>query len=367
MRIACLLAYDSGPFAGVVRPFINWAKQLREHGNHQVDFLLIGVGNKIVQTLAKSDFRYYNSVDPIGLPRFCKEKDYEVIVTDDYIERLKILDKIPSTFRKAVYAQVLYGIHSISPVHNPHLLKEKLMFSAARFVPFWLIRQRYVKLLKRTEILIANSKSTANLLRLLYGLEPNGVIYPPVDGSLFRPYPQNGITKEVVLYCGSNAGDTNIGLLRRIVEFLVQSDCIERINLFGNRMICENLNNLAHGAKIRILHDLEDSDLAKTYSRSILTVTPQEWETFGYTPMESMLCGTPVLAYASQPFSELVEGDEVAYLVYNRKAFIEGIERLFRNTDLLHSMKQRCLQHRENLLNNMSCELSADKLLSLLT
>jgi len=154
--------------------------------------------------------------------------------------------------------------------------------------------------------------------------------------------------------------------LKRIVELLARSDYVSGVHLFGNKAVPKRMESLLRHSIMHFQNDLEDRQLAEIYSQSILTLSPQEWETFGYVPMESMLCGTPVLAFASQPSSELFVGNETKYLVYSRKAFIERMEGMLGNAHVLHLMKQRCLQRREDLLSNLSCGPSAAKLLSIL-
>jgi len=361
MSIAFLIAFEKNPYSGVVRPFINWAKKLKCKKKCDVDFLLIETGQKIAEILSKSSFNFYDFPNSRDLSRFCKEKGYELIFSDDYIERLEILDKIRGDFRKAVYTQVLYGIHAISAIHNPLSFKEKLIFSTAKFIPFSIIRKRYTTLLKGADVIIANSQTTANLLHILYGLEPKGVVYPPLDTEVFKPHK---IEKrdQVVLYLGSHAGDTDESFVRKILKVL-ESRSFE-VLIMGNKIFREKLQTEFNVTQIS---DVSDDELARVYSRCKLVVCPQEWETFGYVPMESMLCGTPVLAFASQPFSELVQDKDTAQLVYGRRALLERLKEMLTDISRLRLMQQKCFQNREYLLNNVSKTHSANKLLAILS
>jgi glycosyltransferase involved in cell wall biosynthesis len=359
MRIAILLAYESSPHAGAVRPFINWAKELRKGKDCDVEFVFSEVGNEVIEFLSKLGFDFCDISSING-------KEYDLILTDDYIERLKILRKVKGVFRKAVYAQILYGVHSISAIYKPLLPKEKLTFSIAKCVPFSILKRRFTKLLNTVDVIIANSQNTSNLLYLLYGIESDGVVYPPVDETVFKPQSTKGDLSEVMVYCGSNAGDTDFMLLKQILKLLVSSKYIRKINLLGNRATYRFLNDMASNPMINILEKIDDSELAGIYSNDILTISPQEWETFGYVPIESVVCGTPVLAFASQPFAELVQNKEIAHLVYSKKELLKTLKELLSDMDGLRLMKQTCCQYREYLLKSVSQKHSSDRLLSIL-
>jgi glycosyltransferase involved in cell wall biosynthesis len=359
MKIAILLAYESSPYAGAARPFINWAKELRKGKDCDVEFVSLEVGNKVVEVLSKLGFDF---CDISSL----NDEEYDLILTDDYIERLKILRKIKGVSRKAVYAQILYGVHSISEIHKPFLLKEKLIFAIAKCIPFWILKQRFTKLLNTADVIIANSQTTSNLLHLLYGIESHGVVYPPVDETVFKPQPTEDNLGEVMVYCGSNAGDTDFMLLKQILKLLISSKYVHKTNLLGNRAIYRFLNDVSNNPMINILGNINDSELAGIYSTNILTISPQEWETFGYVPIESVMCGTPVLAFASQPFAELVQNKKIAHLVYSKKELLKTLKEMFNDMDGLRLMKQRCYENREYLLKNVSQKHSSDKLLSIL-
>ena len=79
-----------------------------------------------------------------------------------------------------------------------------------------------------------------------------------------------------------------------------------------------------------------------------------------------MLCGTPVLAFASQPFSELCDYKDGCYLVYSKNSFLDNLKELLADMKRLRLMKQKCLQYREDLLENVSQTRSAERLLSIL-
>jgi glycosyltransferase involved in cell wall biosynthesis len=326
MKIAILLAYESTPFEGVVRPFINWARGLKNR-NYDIEFLLVDVGRAITDILLESGFKFYNFDDPKSLLYFCSKKGYKLIFTDDHIRRLKILNEVDANFRKAVYCQVLYGIHAVALFPKSPLLKERLTFSIAKLVPFSMLRKKYTNSLKKADIIIANSKITATLLNILYGIEPDGIVYPPLDTNVFRPRAAEK-KRQVLLYLGSRAGDTDENFAAEICKVLRSKDF--KILVFGNAILKEKLQRKF---EVYPLSGVSDEELSNIYSQSELTICPQRWEQFGYVAVESMACGTPVLGFDHIGLGESIINGKTGWLAKNKQEFLRILSPITNNTE----------------------------------
>jgi glycosyltransferase involved in cell wall biosynthesis len=324
MKIAVILAYEDNPYAGVVRPFINWAKQLREEKNYEVEFLVVEVGPKIVDVLSKLGFHFYDVSGSRNLSGFCKERGYEIIFTDDYIKRLTLLEKIRGGFKKVVYIQVLYGIHSVSAIHRPISLKERMIFSAVKFIPFSILKQRYTTLLKEANVIISNSQTTNDLAHMLYGIESNGVVYPPVDTEIFKPH-RSEKTNQAMLYLGSQAGDTDKNFVKSILKVL-EINNFEAL-IMGNKILEEKFQEYV----ISRISNVSDEKLAEVYSKCKLVICPQKWEQFGYVPVESMACGTPVLSLNYMGPKESIVDGCTGWLAKNNKELLHKLNLILRN------------------------------------
>jgi glycosyltransferase involved in cell wall biosynthesis len=327
MKIAILLAHESNLFEGVVRPFINWAHELKRK-NYDIEFLLVNVGREIAEYLLESGFQFYNFDDPKALSDFCRKKGYELIFTDDYIERLKIVDKIKGDFRKAIYCQVLYGIHAIFAIPKSPSVKERLMFLIVKLVPFSILRERYTKFLRKADKVIANSQITANLLHVLYGIEPDGVVYPPIDTDIFKPQKIQK-TNKVLLYLGSHAGDTDENFIRNIYRILKNKNF--EVLVMGNKILQEKLKLEFN---IRQISNISDKELARIYSECKLTICPQKWEQFGYVPVESMACGTPVLGFDYMGPRESIINGKTGWLAKNEQELLELLDSVLENKEI---------------------------------
>lgn len=355
MKIAILLAHESIPFEGVIRPFINWARGLKSR-NYDIEFLLVDVGRKIVEYLLELGFQLYNFSNSKDLSHFCSKKCYELVFTDDYIRRLKILDKVYGNFKKAVYCQVLYGIHAVAVLPKSSSLKERLMFSMVRLVPFSMLRRRYTKILRKADIVIANSKITATLLHILYGVEPDGIVYPPLDTNVFRSRDMEK-KRQVLLYLGSHAGDTDENFVAEICKVLRAKDF--KILVFGNAILKEKLQRKF---EIYPISGVSDEELSNIYSQSVLTICPQRWEQFGYVVIESMACGTPVLGFDHMGLAESVINGKTGWLAKNKQEFLRILNSITNNREMQinRDLVRRLVEE------NFSINVSVEKLRELL-
>ena len=92
------------------------------------------------------------------------------------------------------------------------------------------------------------------------------------------------------------------------------------VNLFGNARMASEI--IGKGDELILYHsNITDIELAKMYSRSKLTICPQKWEQFGLVPVESMSCGTPVLAFNCMGFQETID-ETTGWLANNEAEFL---------------------------------------------
>jgi glycosyltransferase involved in cell wall biosynthesis len=198
-----------------------------------------------------------------------------------------------------------------------------------KYVPFSFFSDRYAKLLKKFDLVIANSKVTASLLLSLYNIEPFGIIYPPADTNIFQHTEQKA-KSEVTLYLGSHLGDVRRDFVKRIINAIIEKGCI--VNLFGNPRIASEITRKGNNQILYCLN-LSDAELAKMYSRSKLTICPQKWEQFGLVPVESISCGTPVLAFNCMGFQETID-ETSGWLANNETDFLQILSSVLETGEL---------------------------------
>lgn len=95
------------------------------------------------------------------------------------------------------------------------------------------------------------------------------------------------------------------------------------------------------------------SELLELYSNALFTAFPFTEEPLGYVPIESMMCGTPVLTYNKQGPKETVLNNETGWLVDNADDFVKiGVE-IWSNKSYLIS-RERCIEHSKHLISKSS-------------
>jgi hypothetical protein len=222
-----------------------------------------------------------------------------------------------------VYVQILYGSHAIAECFDLSSLslKQKLVFKSIKHLPFSFFSGKYSKLLGASDLVVANSKVTATFLHSLYNVNVTGIVYPSVDTNVFQPSNQTR-GKEINLYLGSHLGDTKQAFVEQILE-TVQGKGYT-VNLFGNSKMASSITKKPNST-IRYRSNLSDAELAQMYSQSKLTICPQKWEQFGYVPVESISCGTPVLAFNCMGFQETIN-PSTGWLANNEEEFIQTLQ-----------------------------------------
>lgn len=353
MKIAIVLAYESCLYAGLVRPFINWAKKLRER-DIIVDFYHLHISNEIIKYLQNLGFR---NIPISSLINNRKNREYDIVLLDDWMKRFKIIEELSKNdIRIAIYVQALYGIHSIAEIPKSESNKVNIIYSLSKVIPFSILKRRYLKVMKKADIIICNSQITATFLRILYGIEPNGVVYPPIDTEIFKPYRGNRKDK-ILVYLGNPAGDTEKNFVREICNVIRKKGF--KIITIGNKYMANYLKK--HFNNIVFLHNISDEELAKTYSECKIVICPQLWEQFGYAEVEAMACGTPVLAFNYMGPRETIIDGLTGWLAYNRKEFMQKLK-VFING----GAKFDNIFIRKYVVEKFSAEHSTDKLITLL-
>jgi len=324
-KIGFVIAFEEFHYAGVVRPFINWAKEFRKRGIYS-DIILYKAGNEILNYIDKLKLDHRIADTQTDLEKIISKERYTYLIIDDYIKRLKLTKVLSRYSRPIVYAQVLLGIHAISPIfkYTALPLRDKALYTITTLLPFSLFQKVYSNSVSKATLIIANSKTTATLLYTLYGIRPQGIVYPPVDIDIFKPMPTN--TKEqVILYLGSSGGDTDPTLILKICRSLERKNI--KIIMFGNSRLAKIVKT---NCNAELLHDISDLELAKLYSESMATIAPQLWEQFGYVVAESVACGTPAIAFNFMGPAEIAHYVDIVKLANDEKEFLEIVERIDR-------------------------------------
>lgn len=81
--------------------------------------------------------------------------------------------------------------------------------------------------------------------------------------------------------------------------------------------------------KIQYLGELSQKELSNFYGNAIACLYPIEWEEpFGLIMVESMACGTPVIAYRRGSVPEVVQDGKTGFVVDNLKGLVKAMKKI---------------------------------------
>ncbi len=200
------------------------------------------------------------------------------------------------------------------------------------------------------KIIVAQSLWTLLLLERVYKIPVKGILRIPVETE-FYPF-SNNKEHEALIYLG-NFQDTDIYYLKKVLKIVKKIFKEIKLNAFGDERILRYIQDF----KINYLGKLSREELGKEYSRHLFTIAPIYNGNFEMVPIQSLLCGTPVISFP-QPFME-VTGETL--MVANIENLYEVKQRL---TLWSQEIKELRNYVRNKILEEMDNELVAKKLVN---
>lgn len=197
-----------------------------------------------------------------------------------------------------------FGLPLVAVVHHcvfdPELQPYK-NFSQTFYHRFF-AEPREVRSLRVADAVVAVSHCVADHLRQKLGMNGVEVIHNWVDTELFKPQPlqARGDRPFRLLFVGKpsrlKGGDLLAPLMHRLgaafeLRFTVQPQD------------CRNMNLLANMIPVG---KLSEQDVIRAYQTCDALLLPSRAEGFGYTALEAMACGKPVIASKNTALPEIV-------------------------------------------------------------
>ena len=207
------------------------------------------------------------------------------------------------------------------------------------------------------ERIIAFSGHERDAMARLYGADPSRVMLAPcgVDLAKFRPLDQKEVRKrlglngeKILLYVGRVEPLKGLDLL---VETAVQMEAGEqnvRMMVVGGggpgEPETDRVRRLAEERQVDGLIDfvgrVNHDELPLYYNAADVCVVPSYYESFGLVALESMACGTPVVASRVGGLPTIVHHGHTGYLKSWRcpEAFANSVEMIISSSGLQESM-----------------------------
>ncbi|MDA0263174.1 MAG: glycosyltransferase [Chloroflexi bacterium] len=215
--------------------------------------------------------------------------------------------------------------------------------------------------------IIAFSPHERDAMARLYGADANKVslVHCGVDLSVFRPLDQRLVRRrlglngeKILLYVGRIEPLKGLDLL---VETTAQMDTGESVRIIvvgadangGQEM--DRVMQLAKerdlDGQIDFVGQVDHRDLPLYYNAADVCVVPSYYESFGLVALESMACGTPVVATRVGGLSTIIRHGHTGYLKSWRcpEAFANSVEMIISSDDLQQSMGEAARTRAEGM------------------
>lgn len=299
--------------AGSVRPAILLARELGRHGHH-VTLVSPQVDGKIKEALQK--FKIDVMVADYGSSfqrSFPTMEAWARNLVRHRVLNTTDLDIVVNTSSCIIaHSHVYYAQGPMTGTLDdivPNMpTKYKLIYILTKSTLMNLEKRFVMKLRKMSDVFVANSNFCASMYRK-WGITTDKVVYPPLDCSFFKPSSPKSSADYVLTYLGVYGKEGKSSVIKAIADLGVP------LKIFGNPNYTPQ-DLLVH-PNITFLGKVTDEELVHLYSNAFYTLFAFSHEPFGYVPLESMACGTPVLTYNRQGPSETVVNKKTGWLANN--------------------------------------------------
>ena len=211
------------------------------------------------------------------------------------------------------------GLPVVTTVHHPLTVDRRTSFvrdttlrDAVGTMFFYPIgMQSFVA--RRLDRVLTSSEASAMQIVRDFGVATDRVVnvWNGIDTDLYSPDP--GVEKSAQeLLCVGRANDPNKGV-RTLIEALAQLTRLggeSHLTLVDDDHPDNPVYKWAREAgvaeRLRVTGRIETNELVRLYRRATLTVVPSRYEGFGLPAVESMACGTPVVAAEAGALPEVL-------------------------------------------------------------
>jgi glycosyltransferase involved in cell wall biosynthesis len=188
--------------------------------------------------------------------------------------------------------------------------------------------------------IVANSRYSVESIFRAFGAKATPV-YLGIDAKEYFP---SGISqKKQVVVVGNNEPQKDLGLAVLSLAQINKKDRPALVIASPRNSDMLPIKRLAKNKEVvlKLLTDLDQNSLRRVYSESLLTLALAHLEPFGLSVVESLACGTPVVAVNEGGFKETVLDGKTGRLVDRDPQLIaKAIEVLLSDKEKLKKMGQ---------------------------
>lgn len=334
MKKIAILYEGLSEIGGLERVMINNYNWLKDKFNVFLGFSYIN------KEIAKNEI--YKNLKIKKISKFpIKNESLEVIwfCINPFIKKLKVDLVISHSFLASYYCYRKKIPYLIYLHHPPNFLypkiKKEWINSPKRFFA-WLggklignwLKNLDKKCVKKAKLLFVNSNYTKKRIKDIY--KRNAIIVYPIKKESFKIL---NIKKKDFIYAHGRAiPDKKFEYIIEAIRYIPNNRLIISGSIESNyeKKLKNLIKKLKLQNKIKILGRISEEQLIKLYNEAKVFVLTAPHEDFGIVPIESMSCGTPVVAWndGAGP-SETVINNINGFLAkpYNIKDLAEKIKK----------------------------------------
>ncbi|MGC9124392.1 MAG: hypothetical protein ACP5IB_10065 [Thermoplasmata archaeon] len=304
-----------------------------------------------------SDFPYFNikKINLYNLKEIIYSKNEFFVTVDDFRLMYYFFKNDIKSNNLLIWAHYFYG-HKFIFERYKKLLKNNFgipfKYKLLDFIPlnFLMRNARFYYTPLKNNKTVAQSLWTDLLLERVYNIFTQGLLYIPVEYDYYNTGKVEKINRALI-YLGGRE-DADLYALKKIVNILKEIDKDIEFDYFGDEYIGEYFNK-KFNENILYVGKLERKDLSIEYARHLLTISPIYVGTFEMVPIQSLLCGTPVITYI-QPFMEVTGQSNLIANIYNSYELKRKFKIWQSNLDdELNSVKKKILSFMDNRIVSM--------------
>lgn len=236
------------------------------------------------------------------------------------------------------YFSLSKGCHQVGIVHDLSFELYKEFYKRKWRLSYWLINARNI--FKRADQLVAVSQNTKDDLIKCYGIaeEKIEVIYPGVREPVL---PDGGrqqlvnLPERFILMLGTREPRKNlIGIVRAFERIKTESGDLDLgLVIAGgsgwlNAAVDRAIKKSNFKKDIKVLGYVSEEVKTELYRQADVFIYPSFYEGFGFSPLEAMQQGCPVITSLSPATAEIAGGAALLVNPYNISEMAEAIEKI---------------------------------------
>jgi glycosyltransferase involved in cell wall biosynthesis len=297
---------------------------------------MIRSGSSSAKTITPK-LKYYSIREQIQLPRILRDHKVDLLHAPHFM--LPLVRPCPS----------VVTIHDVIGL----TWKEDLRSRIGRVYYRWMISAAA----RLADRIITDSKFSQDDIVRCLGVDPEKVkvVYPGISPD-FQQISNNvqlenirtkyGIENDYIVYAGIYKPRKNHAALLRAFRRFLSNERHANLVLVGplsegEQELRRLADELGIGAQVIFTDYVNDSELRALYSAAKVYACPSLYEGFGFTVLESMACGTPVVCSGETSLRE-VAGDAALYAnPRNPEEFAQALHDVFTNASLRSALIEK--------------------------